>query len=687
MAQMKLSHTILKSVSIRVLIVIIISSVISYLHLYNSTENNIQDSLQKYVGERAKREEALFLLAESNQQLLKEETIKRFKQKPTKEELLKFDKLLKLYPDGTIRNRKELYDGKESAGVFIPPGLKMTAELKHRIVIMKELIENYGKAFRNRFKDTYFITPENIVVLYWPDTPNWTMDLPADFDLQKEEYSWGSNVVNNPSRKPVWTGAFYDDVSKTWMSSAVTPIDGPGWSVTAGHDVMLDEFVARVSNEHMKGTYNMIFRKDGRIIAHPKLLTTIENGKGVLNLKTVNDHYLKQIFDTVMADKDPIDNTPKIISRSDLKDVIVYNKIGGPEWYFVTVLPRSLITANALSGIIFIIVLALASLALQIAFLYYGLKREVIEPLRSLEESVKRISKGVYQSRVETERTDEIGQLAHSFNTMAQTIQNNEQSLLDKVEERTKQIDDQKAILIQKSKLASLGQMAGGIAHEINTPLSIINMKLDQALDRISEKDYSEEYMIDSINVVLKTTDRIAKIVRGLKFFAREGTNLPKHNVLMDSIIDNTMGLCSEKMAQDKIHFEIIKNYESTMTIDCRPVEISQVMLNLLNNSHDAIMEKPDRWIKLTVSDLGESVEISVTDCGAGIPGDIQDKILQPFFTTKEVGKGTGLGLSISHGIVQAHSGKFFIDNTSVNTKFTFVIPKVDTLEEQKQVS
>lgn len=676
--QSKLSNTILRSVSIRVLIVILISSFLSYIHLYNTIEKGIKETLQKYVGERVKREETLFLLAQSNHKILKQETIARFSKKISKIELLRFDKLLRHYPDGTVRNRKELYDGTQSAGVFIPPGVQITDELKHRVLAMMDLVETYGKAYRNRFQDTYFTTSENIIVLYWPEVPNWTMEMKSDFNMLAEEYVWVADKKHNPERKSVWTGAFYDKVGKTWMTSLETPVEGKGWSVIIGHDVMLDEFVSRVSSEHLDGTYNMIFTHDGRLITHPTLLTEIKNSGGKLNLQTTNDINLKKIFREVIQFKNYNDSSTGIIETTNLKDVLAFSKIGGPGWYFVTAFPHALITSTALNGIIFIILLALASLACEIAFLYFGLKRAVIEPLKKLEESVTKISHGEYSSRLDIDRTDELGHLAKSFNTMAQKIHDNEKSLKTLVDERTKQVDEQRAVLIQKSKLASLGQMAGGIAHEINTPLAIIDMELEQIVENIKDNTLTNEDLSESITTVHSTTARIAKIINGLRFFARDGSKLPMEKAHLDTIIEETLSFCSEQMRLRNISVEVVKNYEEELIINCRSVEISQVLLNLLNNSNDAISASSDKWIKLIITDEDEHIEMNVIDSGTGIPAEIQDKIMQPFFTTKSFGKGTGLGLSISHGIIESHRGKFFIDSTCSNTKFTVIIPKIN---------
>ncbi len=677
MKKTKLSTTILKSVSVRVLVVIIVSSSISYLHLYNTIEKGTRETLQKYVDERGKREDQLFLLAENNHKILKAAVQKKLTEKPTPEDLKRFEHLFRQLPDGTIRNKKELYDGTNSVGVFIPPGVKITDELKHRVIALVDLADSYGRAFRSQFQDTYFITSENIMVLFWPEVPNWTMEMAADFNMLKEEYGWVADKAHNPERTSKWTGAFYDIVGKTWMASIETPIDIDNFSVTIGHDVMLDEFVSRVSSEHLDGTYNIIFRDDGRLIAHPSFLADIKSKGGKLDLQTTKDSFLQNIFKTVVDNQNAINgHGTAVVKHPDEKNILAFTKLKGPKWYFVTVYPDSLIASTALSGISFIILLALASLGFEIAFLYYGLKRDVLAPLHKLEGSVTKISEGEYHSRLDVDRTDELGQLAESFNIMAQKISDNEKSLIQKVDERTKQVDEQRAVLIQKSKLASLGEMAGGIAHEINTPLAIIGMKVEQLSESLEEKSLDDEELKSGLDVIKATNERIAKIISGLRFVARDGSQMATEVVKLNFIIDETCSFCADKMRLKDINFTIIKDYNEDSKISCRAVEISQVILNVLNNAIDAIATRSEKWVELKVKDKDHSFEISITDSGPGISSELVDKIMQPFFTTKEIGKGTGLGLSISRGIIESHSGKFYIDTEADNTRFIIILPK-----------
>lgn len=298
-------------------------------------------------------------------------------------------------------------------------------------------------------------------------------------------------------------------------------------------------------------------------------------------------------------------------------------------------------------------------------FLLKAVKQEI-------EARVKELSE--LQAILAEEQIDE---LTNTFNEVHLKLDNYTKELEEEVTKRTKTINEQQINLLNASKMSALGEMAGGIAHEINTPLAIIGMKTEQLKESIEENDLNTEDLISSLELINRTTKRIAKIVSGLRFFARDGTNLPVAKVNLDSIIEETLSFCSEKMHIGNIKLTVNRTYlNDNIFLECRAVEISQVLFYLINNANDAISTLTEKWIQLNVIENVETVEINIIDSGPGIPKELQDQIMLPFFTTKEVGKGTGLGLSISRGIINSHLGNFFIDNSCVNTKFVIILPK-----------
>lgn len=235
----------------------------------------------------------------------------------------------------------------------------------------------------------------------------------------------------------------------------------------------------------------------------------------------------------------------------------------------------------------------------------------------------------------------------------------------------------QEEMVKQSLKMASLGEMAAGIAHEINNPLAIITMASQQISQAIKRHDYNEEKLEAAFDKINKTANRISKIIKGLKFFSGVIPDAEFKSESIINIVEDTISLCSEKF---KIHnVDLRKKYPANLQsiqIDCRAVEISQVVLNLLNNSFDAIENLECKWIEVEIINASETLIIAITDCGPGLTAEQADKIMMPFYTTKKVGKGTGLGLSISQGIIEAHGGKMALVKECKNTRFVFEIPK-----------
>lgn len=244
-------------------------------------------------------------------------------------------------------------------------------------------------------------------------------------------------------------------------------------------------------------------------------------------------------------------------------------------------------------------------------------------------------------------------------------------------------VDTQKANMLNSAKFSILGEMAGGIAHEINTPLAIISGKASVLIERISsEKGNADEY-IDHLEKIKTTANRIAKIVKGLRLFSRNSEKDPFNHTSLNQIIESSMDLCREKLKQQGIKLNI--SVDNSIFVNARAVEISQVIMNLIGNSIDAIQNIPEKWIDIEVFRTEKFARVQVTDCGDGIPHDVAAKIMTPFFTTKEIGKGTGLGLSISKGIIESHGGKFNYDKNSKHTRFYFDLPLVEA--EKKSVA
>ena len=254
-------------------------------------------------------------------------------------------------------------------------------------------------------------------------------------------------------------------------------------------------------------------------------------------------------------------------------------------------------------------------------------------------------------------------------------IQNRAQKLHLLVSQALISLRNLQTKLVSSSKMSALGEMAGGVAHEINTPLGVITLRASQIKRVLDKEPINIDTIKNYIDIIEKVAQQIAKIVLGLRSFSRSGDQDKFILTSLRSIFDNTFILCSERLIQREVKL-IDELNDNNLSINCRSVQISQVLLNLINNACDAIMNQNDKWIKIFVDQTESNIKINVMNSGEKISKDIQDKIMQPFFTTKDIGQGTGLGLSISKGIIESHGGKLYLDTLSKHTVFIIEIPK-----------
>lgn len=235
------------------------------------------------------------------------------------------------------------------------------------------------------------------------------------------------------------------------------------------------------------------------------------------------------------------------------------------------------------------------------------------------------------------------------------------------------ELEAQRRTLIESSKMSSLGEMASGVAHEINNPLTIIQVNAGLVRKKLDDEVIDRQTLKQKLTKIETTADRIARIVRGLRSFSRNAEADPMEIVKISDVVEDTLELCQERFKSHSIDFRV--NAVANVQIECRAAEISQVLMNLLNNAHDAAEDQNEKWVELDVAADEQFVRLSVTDSGSGITPETIQKMMEPFYTTKVVGKGTGLGLSISKGITEAHHGTLIYDSRSKNTRFILSLP------------
>jgi signal transduction histidine kinase len=246
-------------------------------------------------------------------------------------------------------------------------------------------------------------------------------------------------------------------------------------------------------------------------------------------------------------------------------------------------------------------------------------------------------------------------------------------ALLLQSREDLRQRKELESELLNSQKLRTIGELASGIAHEVNNPLAIIYSKTEILLMQVEKGTIDPSVLRRELEKIQKTAERISRLIKGLKALSRKGDNDPFELVDANELIEDCIALIAEQAKNQQI--KVSTAVPTKYAFECRAVQIHQIIANLLSNSVFAVRDLDEKWIHLEVQGVEGLTRIIFSDSGKGIPKETAAKIMQPFFTTKPNGQGTGLGLSISRGIAWAHGGDLRLDTDCPNTRFILEIP------------
>ena len=333
------------------------------------------------------------------------------------------------------------------------------------------------------------------------------------------------------------------------------------------------------------------------------------------------------------------------------------------------------------------IVWTLLEVTIGAAFVILFTRRFVGTPIQQLIKATKAVSEMDLDQHIEiTERSQELDELVDSFNRMRERLKlavnelnEMQQTLESKVDERTQQLQTAQRKLVQSDRLASLGQLAASVAHEINNPVSGV-LNLSMLLERLmASGNYPpgrEAEFRKYLSLISTETARVGRIVSDLLSFSRR-SKPQRAPADLNKLIRTTVNLAQHKLKL--LSSEIVLDLQETLPqVECDSSQMQQVVLNLVLNGAQAMQPKGGGTLTLRTRlvDQNTNVELSVTDTGEGIAPENISKIFDPFFTTKADGKGVGLGLAVLYGIVKAHDGEVEVTSQrNIGTTFTVTVP------------
>ncbi|HEY0096169.1 MAG TPA: ATP-binding protein, partial [Archangium sp.] len=719
---------------VRIGILIALTTLASYLHMFRTLRAEALQQLQRHVAERSQREQAIFTLAQDNHVVLRKALEERIRAWSQQDPNPRFDSLFSQRPDGTVRSRTEGFDGTRMVGVFIPPGVKLDTELRRRVLAAHDVVSQYGPAFAVRFTDTYITLAEGPCITFWPTRPDWAEALPKDDPTLEYEYFTITTPEKNPERRTAWTGSYLYPPTQSWLVTANTPLDMDGRHVASfSHDISLDELMTRSINDHLPGAYNLLVRDDGQLIAHPALdmqganmgydiLGTTPSPGGIPPRLASEEErtHLRSLFEKV-KNRPPGED---ILELSEHGEYIAVSRLKGPGWNFVTVLPKSVVTASALRSARYVLLFGLASLLLELVIMHWVLRKQVAQPLLALTQATHRVASGDFQVALDTSREDELGTLASAFRSMADKVQQREEQLRQanegleqRVEERTRELKQVHGQLVQTARQAGMAEIATNVLHNVGNVLNSVYTSSQLARDRVGGlrlehvskvatllEEHQEnlttfvtqdargrnvmpflnklgqnllkerQEILTLLEDVGRYTEHIGDIVKVQQNHARTPRmNEPVH---LTALVDDAMRINAAALTRHQV--KVLRQLDSLPPVMTDKHKTLMILVNLVSNAKYAMDSVPLNERVLTVkleTPTTDRVRIEIHDNGMGIAPELLTRIFQYGFTTREEGHGFGLHSSALAAQELEGSLKVHSEGPGKGATFTLEMP------------
>ncbi len=673
---MSLARRLLLHVALGALLVIAAVAAVTYWLVYREAERLVVERLDTYVVERTRREEAAFRLVYQNLETARGLFLQRIAQPVPADIQARWDARVRRDPDGGWRTLREHGD----PSLWGHQDLPVTPEVRHRLLCALELCDELMPYWVDDFPSLYFSFPGSACLGYNLQQLTWVWDTPSDYPLEEQEWYAAAAPEQNPKRGFVWTGVYRDPASHLPFATVMLPVHDAQKNFVGvlAHDMHLDRLIHEVTRSDYPGAVHLIFRTDGRLIAHAHLHDAILASDGDLTVQEAGDpalislhHLVTAARDSVLSGFEPVSKSYFAASKLDLP---------GADWHFVTLMPRREVALRALQSAHWLIWSGAALLGLLLAFLASVLRKQVSKPLAELTRATERMAAGMQNGAAIGARADELGAFATSFRDMVRRVAARESELRQlnaSLEQRVASRTSELAHALEREK--ELGEMKSSfvslVSHEFRTPLGVI-MSATDVLRRYFER-LPEEKRERHLEMIFNSTKNLAQLIEevlllgrveeGRMSFAPVPLDLEKCcRALADELRSATNGVCP-------IRFRA----EGALAGACSDEAVLRhILSNLLSNA--CKYSEPGSTVEFELSRRDDNAVLVVRDHGIGIPEADQKRLFTSFTRASNVGQrpGTGLGLVVVKRCVELHGGTLDLQSApGQGTTVTVTLP------------
>ncbi|MBI5755851.1 MAG: HAMP domain-containing protein [Nitrospirae bacterium] len=531
--------------------------------------------------------------------------------------------------------------------------------------------DEWGDEQIKTLRQLQLLFPEAISVTAFTDVAGKEITKVVVKQIVKKEQL--SSIMEKPFYVPglsqppngVYQGEPYlNPETRHWVIPFIAPVFDRGNIMGLLYfDLNLEYFSQKLKGDLSPDNYAFLLERSGKILA--QTIISIGESEGLPNVADLDQSlFFHEILKDVLEGNTGVKMFTTSMGR---RYIVTFQSLPSSLWSVMVLTPFAERFKDLIPIDQFFLIFMVTFILIIIFTFIIG--KRFSDPVRNVVTGTQIIASGDFTYRIKIILNDELGELARSFNKMAEYLQKTYQD-----------IKSTNAQLTQSAKLAAVGELAAGVAHELNQPLMVIRGHAQELLDGNS----IPEAVRKDIKLIEKQTGRMMRIIDHLRAFARQSSGTFEQ-VNLNSVLNDSFTLVTQQLKNHNI--EIVKEFDETIPkIWGDHNRLEQVFLNLITNARDAMEEKGEGILTVQTRSVFNSKEegkealsgirVILSDTGTGIEDNIMDKIFDPFFTTKEVGKGTGLGLSIGYSIIKEHGGTINVESrVGTGTRFTLEFP------------